>query len=87
MKQQTLTGFEEYGKSTCRAQFLADMDKIISWPQLAAAIRLRSPNQYRGPCRHQFHILNTKRDELIPPRHRVANPTEERSLTAAVIEP
>ena len=37
MKQQTLTGFEKYGKTTRRAQFLADMDKIIPWPELAAA--------------------------------------------------
>jgi hypothetical protein len=28
MKQQTLTGFEKYGKTTRSAQFLADMDKI-----------------------------------------------------------
>lgn len=38
MKQQTLTGFEKYGKTTRRAQFLADMDRIIPWPELAAAI-------------------------------------------------
>ena len=29
MKQQTLTGFEKYGKTTRRAQFLADMDHVI----------------------------------------------------------
>ena len=28
MKQQTLTGFEKYGKTTRRAQFLADMDRF-----------------------------------------------------------
>jgi len=38
MKQQTLTGFEKYGKTTRRAKFLADMDRIIPWPELAAAI-------------------------------------------------
>ena len=38
MKQQTLTGFERYGKTTRRAQFLTDMDRIIPWPELAAAI-------------------------------------------------
>ncbi|MGH3041603.1 MAG: IS5 family transposase, partial [Steroidobacteraceae bacterium] len=38
MKQQTLTGFEKYGKTTRRAQFLADMDRIIPWSELAAAI-------------------------------------------------
>src|ERR1700727_941915 len=43
MKQQTLTGFEKYGKTTRRAQFLADMDKIIPWPELAAAVQTVYP--------------------------------------------
>ena len=38
MKQQTLTGFEKYGKTTRRAQFLADMERIIPWRELSAAI-------------------------------------------------
>jgi transposase, IS5 family len=38
MKQQTLSGFEKYGKTTRRAQFLADMDRIIPWAELAAVI-------------------------------------------------
>ena len=38
MKQQTLTGFERYGKTTRRAQFLADMERIIPWRELSAAI-------------------------------------------------
>jgi IS5 family transposase len=38
MKQQTLAGFEKYGKTTRRAQFLADMDRIIPWAELAAVI-------------------------------------------------
>src|ERR1700723_2857172 len=43
MKQQTLTGFEKYGKTTRRAQFLADMDKIIPWTELAAAVQTAYP--------------------------------------------
>jgi IS5 family transposase len=38
MKQQTLGGFEKHGKTTRRAQFLADMDRIIPWAELAAVI-------------------------------------------------
>ncbi len=38
MKQQTLGGFEKYGKTTRRAQFLADMDRISPWVELAAVI-------------------------------------------------
>ena len=43
MKQQTLTGLEKYAKTTRRAQFLADMDKIISCPELAAAVQTVYP--------------------------------------------
>lgn len=43
MKQTTLMGFEKYGKTTCRAQFLADMDKIVPWTELAAAVQTTYP--------------------------------------------
>ncbi|GAC1482705.1 MAG: IS5-like element ISPssy family transposase [Candidatus Dormibacteria bacterium] len=43
MKQQTLTGFEKYGKTTRRAQFLADMDRIIPWPEMTAAVQTVYP--------------------------------------------
>jgi len=35
--KQTLSGFERFGKTTRRAQFLADMERIIPWVELAAA--------------------------------------------------
>jgi IS5 family transposase len=38
MKQQTLTGFEKYGKTTRRAQFLAEMDRVVPWAELAGVI-------------------------------------------------
>jgi IS5 family transposase len=38
MKQQTLTGFEKYAKTTRRAQFLAEMDRIVPWPELEAVV-------------------------------------------------
>src|SRR3974390_382858 len=34
MKQQTLMGFEKHGKTTRRAQFLADMTAITPWAEL-----------------------------------------------------
>jgi IS5 family transposase len=43
MKQHTLTGFEKYGKTTRRAQFLADMDRIIPWPEMTAAVETVYP--------------------------------------------
>jgi transposase, IS5 family len=39
MKQTTPTGFEKFGKRTRRAQFLADMDKIIPWTTLRRRCR------------------------------------------------
>jgi IS5 family transposase len=38
MKQQTLGGFEKYAKTTRRAKFLAEMDRVVPWPELTAAI-------------------------------------------------
>ncbi|MGH7553022.1 MAG: IS5 family transposase [Longimicrobiales bacterium] len=39
MKQQhTLAGFEKYGKTTRRAQFLAEMERVVPWAELAAVI-------------------------------------------------
>lgn len=38
MKQQTLAGFEKYGKTTRRAQFLAEMDRAVPWAELTVLI-------------------------------------------------
>jgi IS5 family transposase len=38
MSQQTLSGFEKYGKTTRRAQFLAQMDQVVPWATLCALI-------------------------------------------------
>ena len=46
MKQQTLTGFERYGKTTRRAQFLADMHLIVPWAELAAVVELAGVNYF-----------------------------------------
>ena len=43
MKQQTLTSFEKFGKTTRRAQFLLDMDQIMPWLELAAAVQTVYP--------------------------------------------
>lgn len=38
MKQQTLVGFERFGKTTRRAQFLAQMERVVPWRELCAVI-------------------------------------------------
>ena len=43
MQQQTLTGFEKYGKTTRRAQFLAEMDRVVPWAELCAVIEPFNP--------------------------------------------
>lgn len=43
MSQQTLSGFEKYGKTARRAQFLAEMDRVVPWAEIAAAIEPHYP--------------------------------------------
>ena len=38
MKQQTLAGLEKYSKTTRRARFLAEMDRVVPWAELCALI-------------------------------------------------
>ena len=54
MKQQTLTGFEKYGKTTRRAQFLADMERIIPWPEMSAAVETVYPKSARTADGRRF---------------------------------
>jgi transposase, IS5 family len=48
MKQLTLAavGFERYGKTTRRAVFLAEMDRVLPWPALCGLIE---PGKARTP--------------------------------------
>ena len=43
MKQQTLAGLEKYAKTTRRAQFLAEMDRVVPWVELCALIEPHYP--------------------------------------------
>ena len=43
MTQQTLAGFEKYGKTTRRAQFLSEMDRVVPWGEIAAVIEPHYP--------------------------------------------
>jgi IS5 family transposase len=38
MKQQTLAGFANYSKTTRRAKFLTDMDRVVPWAELVAVV-------------------------------------------------
>jgi IS5 family transposase len=43
MKQQTLAGFSKYAKTTRRAKFLADMDRVVPWRELVAVVEPHYP--------------------------------------------
>jgi len=43
MRQQTLTGFEKYAKTTRRARFLAEMDRVVPWTEVCAVIEPHYP--------------------------------------------
>src|SRR5919198_6776043 len=42
------TGFEKYTKTTRRAQFLAEMDRVVPWRELCARIELMYPKPGNG---------------------------------------
>lgn len=50
MKQATLAegGFEKYGKTTRRAVFLQEMDRVVPWPELCALIEPHYPKAGNG---------------------------------------
>lgn len=50
MKQMSLArgGFERFGKTTKRAVFLAEMDKVVPWEQLCALVQPHYPKPGRG---------------------------------------
>jgi transposase, IS5 family len=43
MKQQTLAGFAKYAKTTRRAKFLADMDRVVPWRELVGVVEPHYP--------------------------------------------
>ena len=50
MKQLTLArvGFERYGKTTRRAVFLAEMERVVPWPGLCGLIEPFYPKPGNG---------------------------------------
>lgn len=50
MKQQSLArgGFDRYGKTTRRAAFLAEMDRVVPWAELCGLIEPHYPKGGRG---------------------------------------
>lgn len=58
MKQMTLArgGFDRYGKTTRRAAFLAEVDKVVPWSELCALVEPRCPKPGKGPGRRPIGV-------------------------------
>lgn len=55
-------GFEKYGKTTRRAAFLAEMERVMPWGQLCALIEPHGPKTGSGPMGQlagQLHRLQS----------------------------
>ena len=84
MKQQTLTGFEKYGKTTRRAQFLADMEQIIPWPELAAAVQAVYPKISENGGRPPIPVERMLRIYFLQLWFNLSDPAVEEALYDSV---
>lgn len=84
MEQQTLTGFEKYGKTTRRAQFLADMDKIIPWPELTAAVATAYPKVSEQGDRPPISLERMLRIYFLQLWFNLSDPAAEEALYDSV---
>lgn len=84
MKQQTLTGFEKYGKTTRRAQFLADMDQIIPWPELTAAVQTVYPKLSENGGRPPIPLERMLRIYFLQLWFNLSDPAVEEALYDSV---
>lgn len=81
MRQKSLAdeGFEKYRKTTRREQFLHDMDQIIPWSELAAAIEPFYPKP-KGAGRRPIGIERMLRIHFLQHWFNLSDPAVEESL-------
>ena len=84
MKQQTLSGFERYSKTTRRAQFLADMDRIIPWSELAAAVQGVYPKGNESGGRPPIPLERMLRIHFLQLWFNLSDPAVEEALYDSV---
>jgi len=80
MKQVSLArgGFDQYGKTTKRAAFLAEMDRVVPWAQLCALIEPHYPKAGRG--RHPVGLERMLRIHFLQHWFNLSDPGVEESL-------
>lgn len=80
MDQMGLTrgGFERYGKTTKRAAFLAEMNRVVPWAQLCALIEPHYPKAGRG--RHPVGLERMLRIHFLQHWFNLSDPAVEEAL-------
>jgi len=80
MKQLSLAqgGFERYGKTTKRAAFLAEMDRVVPWTRLCALIEPHYPKAGRG--RHPVGLERMLRIHFLQHWFNLSDPAVEEAL-------
>jgi len=80
MKQISLArgGFDRYGKTTKRAAFLAEMDRVVPWAQLCALIEPHYPRAGRG--RHPVGLERMLRIHFLQHWFNLSDPAVEEAL-------
>lgn len=84
MKQQTLGGFEKFGKTTRRAQFLSDMDGVIPWAELAAAVEAVYPKPSEAGGRPPIPLERMLRIYFLQLWFNLSDPAVEEALYDSV---
>jgi transposase, IS5 family len=84
MQQQTLTGFEKYGKTTRRAQFLAEMDRVVPWAELCAVIEPFYPKAVRNGGRPPVPLERMLRVYFLQQWFNLSDPAVEEALYDSV---
>jgi IS5 family transposase len=80
MKQQTLGGFERYGKTTRRAQFLAEMERVVSWGDLLAVIEPVYPKMSEAGGRPAVPLERMLRIYFLQAWFNLSDPAVEEAL-------
>lgn len=80
MKQQTLSGFEKFGKTTRRAQFLAEMDRIIPWAELTGAVESVYPKPSEAGGRPPIPLERMLRIYFLQLWFNLSDPAVEEAL-------
>ena len=82
MKQQSLTGsgFEKYHKKTRKEIFLEEMDQIIPWQEMSAAIKPYYPKEPIGAGRKPIGLLRMLKIHFLQHWFELSDPAVEEAL-------